>query len=774
MAIVLNDITSGYNLPKINANFQKIEDYINQKLLARASTGVAGEAMMERDLDMNGKTILNALVNGVFLDDVIDQLNELVELEASLEEMLQIILNAGGFNLGMQVASLALLRLVNPVVDRQPFYVSGYRSGSSLGGGMFYYDATDTTSLDDDGAVIVTNSGKRIKRAIDGGVTPEMFGAKPNDSSFDSLPSIQNAINAAAGKYSVNFGKGTYYTNGAMYIPSKSQLNGNGCLIKTLALSSAGFMAGAIFAPGNYHPVYVDPVPKIGVTYTQGSNAITTASSTGLSVGDIIRLSSTDGIIGSDAVLVPIYMRMFRITEISGTSIKLDKPVQYSGTLVAMAANQPSYLARFNKPLFICSDSIVKDFRVDTWDYWVADSATYNTHFQNISGKANAVVYGNTYCASSFRNIDIEFTRRVSELAFGSHDTYLNNIIAKASPNGVSGSEMISWAESGSNCHLDGFTFYLHSLAAPSVVCRFTSFENSSIKNGYIYLTSNSNNILSMESYGGSRPGCNYNFYENIEIECLTSSAVVCNLLKSAADSILLSAVFKNIRYKGPTPSVALVRATGFSGNEITLASLEVESLNGGQISFSNSSRNSISVRGPATVSSLVTTAASNKISIYGILRGSAKANNFRLENSTSITGTDTSPLYTFTYPANSLRVNDTISFKVAGSTSGNGGTKTIQYGFLDSSSTFIPVGVTAVAGGTGFSFEGEISFYGSFAVITGTVNNNGTISGVRTAVGISSLVSTAFTVQIKAYNAVAGDTIVMQRIENQLNGLTE
>ena len=63
MAIVLNNITSGYNLAKINANFQNIEDYINDKLLARAGTGVAGEAMMERALDMNGNKILNVFVD---------------------------------------------------------------------------------------------------------------------------------------------------------------------------------------------------------------------------------------------------------------------------------------------------------------------------------------------------------------------------------------------------------------------------------------------------------------------------------------------------------------------------------------------------------------------------------------------------------------------------------------------------------------------------------------------------------------------------------------
>lgn len=63
MAIVLNNVTSGYNISTINSNFQKIEDYVNDKLLARAATGVAGEAMMERDLDMNGNEILNYPVN---------------------------------------------------------------------------------------------------------------------------------------------------------------------------------------------------------------------------------------------------------------------------------------------------------------------------------------------------------------------------------------------------------------------------------------------------------------------------------------------------------------------------------------------------------------------------------------------------------------------------------------------------------------------------------------------------------------------------------------
>lgn len=57
--IDLDPITSGYNLSKINANFQKIEDELNNKVLYRNST--AGEPnSMSSNLDMNSRSILNA------------------------------------------------------------------------------------------------------------------------------------------------------------------------------------------------------------------------------------------------------------------------------------------------------------------------------------------------------------------------------------------------------------------------------------------------------------------------------------------------------------------------------------------------------------------------------------------------------------------------------------------------------------------------------------------------------------------------------------------
>lgn len=73
MPIVLNNVTNTEKLSLINANFQKIEDAINDSLLWRAGSE-AGEAQMERPLDMNNGQILNALVGNLRLSALAEDL----------------------------------------------------------------------------------------------------------------------------------------------------------------------------------------------------------------------------------------------------------------------------------------------------------------------------------------------------------------------------------------------------------------------------------------------------------------------------------------------------------------------------------------------------------------------------------------------------------------------------------------------------------------------------------------------------------------------------
>jgi hypothetical protein len=58
--IVLDTVSSGYNLGKINANFEKLETELNNKVLYRDQTSTPNEPNeLEQDLDLNSNRILN-------------------------------------------------------------------------------------------------------------------------------------------------------------------------------------------------------------------------------------------------------------------------------------------------------------------------------------------------------------------------------------------------------------------------------------------------------------------------------------------------------------------------------------------------------------------------------------------------------------------------------------------------------------------------------------------------------------------------------------------
>tara|TARA_Y100001951_G_C11298065_1_gene277578 strand:+ start:29641 stop:30252 length:612 start_codon:yes stop_codon:yes gene_type:complete len=63
MSIELDDIGSGFSRGKINLNFQRIEDYINDNLLHRDGVETGQANQMENDLDLNGYALLNVSVD---------------------------------------------------------------------------------------------------------------------------------------------------------------------------------------------------------------------------------------------------------------------------------------------------------------------------------------------------------------------------------------------------------------------------------------------------------------------------------------------------------------------------------------------------------------------------------------------------------------------------------------------------------------------------------------------------------------------------------------
>lgn len=675
----------------------------------------------------------------------------------------------------VQVESFAALREFKPWWDGQVVYLKGYYEGSTSGGGDFV--GHFGTSADDGGA-IATGSNFYWTRIITDFVSPEMFGAIPGDT--DSIVNIQNAVNYACGKYPVNFSRSNYSISSPIYVPSNSTLNGNGAKIKTLTAIDTVWMKGAIFAPGNYHPEYVSNVPKDSVTSTLGSNILTGVSNaTGkYSAGDLIRVSSLRGILNG-GFLIPYYMRLCKVTATTATTVTLDIPINYSGTdLQIMQANQSNYNARFNVPLFVCENSIVQDFIVDTWDHWTGDSATFNCLFRNITGNARAVVYGNTFCRTKFDRINITFRGRISELAFGSHDTTITNLTAIAATT-LNANDMISWAENGDNCHLDGFTLVFNAGTTPSVICRFSSFTNSSIRNGIIIGVSNGNNILSFESYGGDRVPCTNNIFENITVNYVTKTAVICDSFHSANDSLITGCMFKNINNIGVKPDIAILRGYNAANvtNPIKGLKATITSLSGGAFVANNSTEWQVDFTGPITISNLAAVAGTNRVKLYNTNRFLYHANESILENNVSVTDTSTSSIYkTINYPSGTIRLNDEIVFKLEGSTAGNLGTKTIAFGFLDKTTPnklLIGPSLTHAAGGTVFNIEGTVSIIGGFGLITAVINDNGTIKAYRAIAEIDPITSADFTLNVILRNAASGDTINLQRLTISHKDLT-
>ena len=94
-----------------------------------------------------------------------------------------------------QVDTIADLRNVTPVYHGQSWAVLGVVK-IGLGGGVYYYDANDTTSVDTIGSTVVIG-GKRLKRRRDGPFTPYMFGVI-GDGVIDDHSALSLAISVSS------------------------------------------------------------------------------------------------------------------------------------------------------------------------------------------------------------------------------------------------------------------------------------------------------------------------------------------------------------------------------------------------------------------------------------------------------------------------------------------------------------------------------------------------------------------------------------------------
>jgi hypothetical protein len=103
---------------------------------------------------------------------------------------------------GKVVASVAALRAL-PKGGSGNALVLGYSNLNDGGGGEYYCDAADLTSVDNGGTIIVAADGGRWKLIWDGLLTPEAFGTK-GDGTTDDTAAINACLAAAAAHVNQN------------------------------------------------------------------------------------------------------------------------------------------------------------------------------------------------------------------------------------------------------------------------------------------------------------------------------------------------------------------------------------------------------------------------------------------------------------------------------------------------------------------------------------------------------------------------------------------
>jgi hypothetical protein len=103
------------------------------------------------------------------------------------------------------VATIAALRLA--VAGKQKsIHVQAYYALGDGGGGVFDYDPSDVSTVDNGGTVIVAGTRRYKRRTHGAKIKALWFGCKPNDITFDSRAAIQAAIDYAYSLVGTNSG----------------------------------------------------------------------------------------------------------------------------------------------------------------------------------------------------------------------------------------------------------------------------------------------------------------------------------------------------------------------------------------------------------------------------------------------------------------------------------------------------------------------------------------------------------------------------------------
>lgn len=229
--IDLNEVKSGFNLSKINENFQKIKDVLNGKILWRDNPTGEPNHMMS-DLDMNGKRIYNlpepvadheparkSDVDAIYattgskkvlrvgdvnipeLPDANIRRNKLFSFDNLGNPQVQFPSSDSATQLRIDLSQDSGYTLVGGIVDRLESYddlrtyTKNVDTVDIIGEGIAGRFKLVSSGSDNGGTLIVGNDGRKWKRLFTDYVSGRWFGAI-GDGVNDDTDAIQRTINS--------------------------------------------------------------------------------------------------------------------------------------------------------------------------------------------------------------------------------------------------------------------------------------------------------------------------------------------------------------------------------------------------------------------------------------------------------------------------------------------------------------------------------------------------------------------------------------------------
>jgi hypothetical protein len=138
----------------------------------------------------------------------------------------------GNLSASKVLSTIAALRSYSSTNGVPSVFVVGYYAKGDGGGGNYYFDATDTTSADNGGTIIVGTDGGRWKLAQTSPISVLQFGAYNNSTNATTTTTaIQTCLNLFAGSVVV-FPAGSYLVN-PLTIPavSNTELRGSNTIL---------------------------------------------------------------------------------------------------------------------------------------------------------------------------------------------------------------------------------------------------------------------------------------------------------------------------------------------------------------------------------------------------------------------------------------------------------------------------------------------------------------------------------------------------------------